>query len=364
MLLNRANLASTLKMAAGNAEQLGLGKRSRRDEDLDSEFDFGSELGGKRGSSWRDDPITRKPPNLVNVPSHSAALPSRELLVSERDREEWRSRKYHYLAMDAYSRHKALVNQYLLSSGRGIEHFKRPTDKDRNDYSILAEEHKFLWEADDRADTWEKRLAKAYYDKLFKEYAIADLSRYKENKVAMRWRMEKEVCDGKGQFSCGNKHCSRDERLTSWEVNFSYLERGEKKNALVKLRLCRKCSKKLNYHRKCKVWGKKERKRKKRDKKTKHRREKDKRRHSDHSPTSKTASRACEDESDVSSSSDSGTGESEDEEGRSGEATTSGGGDGASSEPRGNEIWKKPAEAFLEKSKADEFEDYFKDMLL
>lgn len=29
----------------------------------------------------------------------------------------------------------------------------------------------------------EKRLAKKYYDKLFKEYCIADLSRYKENKV-------------------------------------------------------------------------------------------------------------------------------------------------------------------------------------
>lgn len=29
----------------------------------------------------------------------------------------------------------------------------------------------------------EKELAKNYYDKLFKEYCIADLSRYKENKV-------------------------------------------------------------------------------------------------------------------------------------------------------------------------------------
>lgn len=29
----------------------------------------------------------------------------------------------------------------------------------------------------------EKRLAKKYYDKLFKEYCITDLSRYKENKV-------------------------------------------------------------------------------------------------------------------------------------------------------------------------------------
>lgn len=29
----------------------------------------------------------------------------------------------------------------------------------------------------------EKKLAKKYYDKLFKEYCLGDLSRYKENKV-------------------------------------------------------------------------------------------------------------------------------------------------------------------------------------
>lgn len=32
----------------------------------------------------------------------------------------------------------------------------------------------------------EKRLAKKYYDKLFKEYCITDLSRYKENKVQVQ----------------------------------------------------------------------------------------------------------------------------------------------------------------------------------
>ena len=52
----------------------------------------------------------------------------------------------------------------------------------------------------------------------------------------MRWRVEKEVVSGKGQFSCGNKHCDVGERLRSWEVNFAYMEHGEKKNALVKLR--------------------------------------------------------------------------------------------------------------------------------
>ena len=34
-------------------------------------------------------------------------------------------------------------------------------------------------EEDDSNDSWEVRMARRYYAKLFKEYAIADLSRYK-----------------------------------------------------------------------------------------------------------------------------------------------------------------------------------------
>lgn len=41
------------------------------------------------------------------------------------------------------------------------------------------------------------RMAKRYYDKLFREYALADLTRYKEGKVGLRWRTEREVVEGK-----------------------------------------------------------------------------------------------------------------------------------------------------------------------
>lgn len=54
----------------------------------------------------------------------------------------------------------------------------------------------------DEADSdisWEQRIAKRYYDKLFKEYAICELKRYKEGKIAMRWRTENEVIVGKGK---------------------------------------------------------------------------------------------------------------------------------------------------------------------
>jgi len=67
--------------------------------------------------------------------------------------------------------------------------------KDKTDADVITENHQFLWEEDenDAAKTWEQKLAKKYWDKLFKEYAICDLTRYKENKIAMRWRIEKEV---------------------------------------------------------------------------------------------------------------------------------------------------------------------------
>jgi protein FRA10AC1 len=53
--------------------------------------------------------------------------------------------------------------------------------------------------------------------------------------VALRWRIEQEVVDGKGQFECGSLACKDTEQLTSWEVLFSYKEQGEKKSALIKL---------------------------------------------------------------------------------------------------------------------------------
>lgn len=60
---------------------------------------------------------------------------------------------------------------------------------------------------------------------------------------------------GKGHFVCGNKDCSHMDDLHSFEVNFAYVEHGEKKNALVKLRLCPSCAFKLHY-KKIKAWEK------------------------------------------------------------------------------------------------------------
>jgi hypothetical protein len=81
------------------------------------------------------------------------------------------------------------------------------------------------------------------------EYCSADLSRYREQRVGLRWRTQPEVITGKGQFVCGAKRCDVGDGLVSYEVNFAYEECGEQKNALVKLRVCPECGVKLNFKR-------------------------------------------------------------------------------------------------------------------
>ena len=63
-----------------------------------------------------------------------------------------------------------------------------------------------------------------------------------ENRIAFRWRTDKEVVEGKGQFICAQKKtCKEKEGLRTWEVNFGYVEGEQKKFALVKVRLCAEC---------------------------------------------------------------------------------------------------------------------------
>lgn len=149
--------------------------------------------------------------------------------------------------LNPYQIHKLLINDYVLKKPGDTILLKRDTSKDRTDLDVIQQNHKFLWEEGDKTDSWELQFAKRYYDKLFKEYCIADLILYKENRIALRWRTEKEVIVGRGQFICGNKKCAEKNDLKTWEVNFAYVEHGAKKNALVKVRLCPDCSKKLNY---------------------------------------------------------------------------------------------------------------------
>lgn len=93
--------------------------------------------------------------------------------------------------LNPYELHKYLVNVYCLTGKGSTSLLKRDSSRDRTDLDVIRENHKFLWEEDDVADSWEKQLAKKYYDKLFKEYCICDLTRYKENKVSVQFKLLK-----------------------------------------------------------------------------------------------------------------------------------------------------------------------------
>ena len=96
-----------------------------------------------------------------------------------------------------------------------------------------------------RSDRDEQYAARMCWDQLHKEYALADLSRWRERKVGLRWRTEAEVLSGKGQFQCAALSCDGVLALHSYELPFRYLEKGLQKEALVKVRVCGNCAPKL-----------------------------------------------------------------------------------------------------------------------
>jgi len=101
--------------------------------------------------------------------------------------------------------------------------------------------------ATSHSDDYSKKLVNQYNQHLYKEYAVVDLSRYKEGKYGLRWRTEKEVITGKGQYLCGGLLCDESYGLHSYEVPFQYIEKNIRKEALVKVRLCGNCATKMFY---------------------------------------------------------------------------------------------------------------------
>lgn len=134
--------------------------------------------------------------------------------------------------------------------------------------------------------SWEERLARAYESKLFKEFALVgacliisrmaltnyqiDLKHYKSRRLALRWRTAEEVVEGVGEDTCASLRCKYhqppsaaqvdfddSERrrprarqpppLRAFELPFVYQEAGERKEALVKVKLCRRCEAKLTW---------------------------------------------------------------------------------------------------------------------
>ena len=81
------------------------------------------------------------------------------------------------LTMNAYDRHKSLINSYQLYFPGATATLARDSSSDKRDIDVIREHHRLLWTEDDDEQSWEVQLAKRYHDKLFKEYVIIDLSR-------------------------------------------------------------------------------------------------------------------------------------------------------------------------------------------
>ncbi|KAM9197227.1 protein FRA10AC1 isoform 2-T3 [Dugong dugon] len=270
------------------------------DSDFSDEEQCG-ESSKRKKRTIEDDLLLKKP---FQKEKHGKVA-HKQVAAELRDREEARNRRFHLIAMDAYQRHKKFVNDYILYYGGKKEDFRRLGENDKTDLDVIRENHRFLWNEEDEMDmTWEKRLAKKYYDKLFKEYCIADLSKYKENKFGFRWRAEKEVISGKG--------------------------------------LCQECSCKLNFHHR-----KKEVKLKNRKDKTKKDCEESSHKKSRLSSEKETSKKKDKGRSSSKKAEESINRNSDEEEGAS-----------------ESELWKGPLPETDEKSQEEEFDEYFQDLFL
>ena len=327
LLTDRHSTAALLHIMAQaprlTRELLAVHEGSAADYASEAGCEAGSEAGdvapSSRGAAPAHDPYARSAPTFrgalqglgldpTGAKGSSRLRPSSGASASAGRSASFASYRSDFSRMDAWTRHQQLASDYVKYYGGKWEHFRAPTTQ-RTDADILREAHRFVrTEEDDAAGGYEQRMAKRYYDQLFREYTLADLSRYKEGAIGMRWRTEAEVLAGKGQFSCGNKRCSATEGLQSFELNFGYEEAGQIKQALVKLRLCPECARMLHYQKlqQMERAEKEARRQVKREKRESKREKKSKRSSSSHKHKRKRRH-------DSDSSSDSSSGSSDDE---------------------------------------------------
>ncbi|KYR02138.1 hypothetical protein DLAC_00938 [Tieghemostelium lacteum] len=159
-------------------------------------------------------------------------------------------------------KHQELMNDYIKYYQTKEEEKKKQQEKDKyknykSELDILKEEYRFIRDDDENSDEntlssntiddWKKKISIQYYNRLYREFAIIDLSKYKTNEIGLRWRTESEVINGRGQFTCANRKCELLVNLKPYEVPFTYQEDNTEKTALVKVVLCQDCAKLLNY---------------------------------------------------------------------------------------------------------------------
>lgn len=128
--------------------------------------------------------------------------------------------------LSAMNRHRMIMKHMGATKSRP-SFLKTDADTLRDHHQFIRDDGGFV---SDEAP-WGERLAARYYSKLLKEYAVCELSGYREGRVGLRWRTEQEVVVGKGQFECGSLACGAMQGLQSYEVPFKYVEQDQRKQA-------------------------------------------------------------------------------------------------------------------------------------
>ena len=173
--------------------------------------------------------------------------------------------------VSSFERHKKYMKDVVHYYGGKVP----KAAEGENDFAILQRNFQFIRDEYDDVETleegtnkekYEAEISLAYYQKLHKEYALANLTRFETGEIGLMWRTDQQVISGKGQFVCGNVDCDAMEGLKEFEMEFGYKENEQQKLELVKISLCPVCAYKLNYKR-IQDKEKQERKRKRKEEK-------------------------------------------------------------------------------------------------
>ncbi|KAH8914900.1 hypothetical protein BT69DRAFT_1325823 [Atractiella rhizophila] len=179
--------------------------------------------------------------------------------------------------------HQRLARQLLYPrpAAQGGPSTSKSGERTTTELDVLKRHHRFIRSEDGASgegkegegDEWGDRLAKKHYESLYKDWGIVDLKHWKTRAIAIRWRTESEVLSGKGETRCANVRCTtvqvspspthspssterrvakekeeeedRREKLKEYEIPFSYVEGGQKKSTMVRVRVCARCARKL-----------------------------------------------------------------------------------------------------------------------
>jgi len=158
-------------MAGGGSNSFDLTREAQHDDggyDSTNEDDEDT-IASKRA---RQD-LTGKP----RYDKKSKALAHKSEAHEEASFETGRGMRSKLLTMNAYDRHKSLINSYQLYFPGSTATLARDTRNDKRDIDVIREHHRLLWTEEDEDQSWDVQLARRYHDKLFKEYVIIDLSR-------------------------------------------------------------------------------------------------------------------------------------------------------------------------------------------